>query len=181
MGHKSAEWVLQWWQTNQAEYPCMARAARLPQCLRPSGEEPARHTTQIAAHYGGLNCFRVHFSQVLSAHLPSAQWISSKCPGHSSLKCSVHFFKCSAHISQVPNAQLPQIFTTHTSQVLKARVFFSLVKFTIFMHIMPKSSLTIRLTLGHKMLCTISLTFYYTTLSGPASLAAYFVANYSLL
>jgi len=27
-GHKSAEWVLQWWQTNQAEYPCMARAAR---------------------------------------------------------------------------------------------------------------------------------------------------------
>jgi hypothetical protein len=25
---KSAEWVLQWWQTNQAEYPCMARAAR---------------------------------------------------------------------------------------------------------------------------------------------------------
>src|SRR6202020_1116143 len=25
---------------------------------RPSGEEPARHTTQIAAHYGGLNCFR---------------------------------------------------------------------------------------------------------------------------
>ena len=30
----------------------------LPQCLRPSGEEPARHTTQIAAHYGGLNCFR---------------------------------------------------------------------------------------------------------------------------
>jgi hypothetical protein len=29
----------------------------LPQCLRPSGEE-LRYTTQIAAHYGGLNCFR---------------------------------------------------------------------------------------------------------------------------
>jgi hypothetical protein len=27
-GHKSAEWVLQWWQTNQVEYPCVARAAR---------------------------------------------------------------------------------------------------------------------------------------------------------
>jgi hAT family protein len=27
-GHKSAEWVLQWWQTKQAEYPCMACATR---------------------------------------------------------------------------------------------------------------------------------------------------------
>jgi hypothetical protein len=25
-GHTSAEWILQWWQTKQAEYPCMARA-----------------------------------------------------------------------------------------------------------------------------------------------------------
>ena len=36
----------------------MGAGWHLPQCLRPSGEEPARHTTQIAAHYGGLNCFR---------------------------------------------------------------------------------------------------------------------------
>jgi len=66
--------------------------------------------------------------QLLSAHLPSAQCTHL-------LRCSVHFLKYSAHISQVPNAQRSQILTTHTSQVLKARVFSYLVKST---HIMPK-------------------------------------------
>jgi hypothetical protein len=35
----------------------LASVPLLPRCLRPSGEE-LRHTTQIAAHYAGLNCFR---------------------------------------------------------------------------------------------------------------------------